>query len=279
MLAPPMLFLDRASNTWPAQLDNALYVLRVMWEDDWCGLPQVLSRCCDFLQIDTLTLSDQHQALYETARDIAHKIESTYAQTALGEPCYHNRLHTSDVLVCLTLQAAIESESLNGSATSWLLTCLLTGLVHDFMHPGTVNNTISEIEEHSINAVRPIFDKHGLAKNWQENIAYAVLRSDFSLATENHRLVKGEAFTWNRNWMAVLLNESDIMASCTLKFGPALSSALADEWQQNNVPAYAKVATTSGRLAFLKNIQFSSRSAYALDLPTQIELQISARSV
>jgi len=122
--------------------------------------------------------------------------------------------------------------------------------------------------------VLPILKKHQVKPEWIECSEHVVLRSDFALVAENHRLVEGQSFTWHPDWLAVLLNEADILGSSVSAFGESLGHALSDEWRMINFPPFATVATADGRRKFLQSLKFSSNASRILGVQERITGQL-----
>ena len=105
-------------------------------------------------------------------------------------------------------------------------------------------------------------------------IETAIVRSDFAIVHRNHADVAAKSFDWNLNWLCVLLNEADVMASASSKYGPNLGNALAQEWQLIGFPPHAIVSSLEGRNSFLKQVVFSSPASLILGLNQKIEEEI-----
>lgn len=290
-------FLDNAAGDWRACLDSSLAYLRQSWDGQrlesaesndgagvrtgagkgrWVGLPYLVDACANFLGIGGMAPTDTSAKLIAVARQVAAQIE---AEGGCGvdsaEPGYHNRLHFSDSLTTITLQLAIESQRLGVDDADWKAALVLIALAHDFRHPGRVNSVRSEIEQQSFEALSPYLQQHAVPAPWRERIESVILRSDFSVVADNHRRVQGQPFSWCTDWATVLLNEADIMASASPVFGPRLSHALAEEWERIGFAAYRSVATSEGRSAFLRSIEFSSPSAGVLGAAQRVRLQLA----
>ena len=288
MVGIPLAFLDQSAGDWRACLDASLAYLRQSWDGQriesgdgardgrWVGLPFLVDACADFLGIGGAAPGATSATLIAVARQVAAQIE---AEGGCGvdsaEPGYHNRLHFSDSLTTITLQAAIESQCLGVDDADWKAALLLIALGHDFRHPGRVNSARAEIEQQSFDALKPYLQQHAVPALWVERIEAVILRSDFSVVADNHRRVAGQEFSWCADWSAVLLNEADIMASASPDFGPRLSRALAAEWELIGFAAYRSVATPQGRSAFLQSIEFSSPSAGVLGAAQRVRQQLA----
>ena len=285
VVSKTLSFLDNAAGDWRACLDASLAWVRQSWDGQWpgngardgswVGLPFLVDACASFLGLGGAAPSATGAKLLAVARQVAAQIE---AEEGCGvdsaEPGYHNRLHFSDSLTTITLQAAIESQRLGVEDADWKAALLLIALAHDFRHPGRVNSVHAEIEQQSFDALKPYLHQHAVPEQWMQRIEAVILRSDFSVVAENHRRVAGQEFSWCTDWAAVLLNEADIMASASPVFGPRLSRALAAEWEFIQFPAYRSVATPQGRIAFLQSIEFSSHSADVLGAAQRVQQQI-----
>lgn len=241
---------------------QSLFCLRQSWATDWIGLPVVLKSCAVFLSLQADALSLQARAMLSAALAVARASEERFAMApSPSEPRYHNRLHTADVITAMALQLDIEAEQSGICDSDWMCAALLAVAGHDFMHLGGVNEEVSQIEKQTCELLRPIMKESKVAPVWTKRVETAIIRSDFSLAAQNHERVSGVEFAWNQQWLNVLLNEADILASIHPQFGPELSHALAQEWKIIGLDAKETVATPEGRQAFLSSVKFSSRSS------------------
>jgi hypothetical protein len=254
-------YLVLHKNDWNSCFDTSLLCLRQSWATDWIGLPVVLKSCAAFLSLQADALSLQAWAMLLAALAVARASEERFATAVLPtEPHYHNRLHTADVLTAMALQLDIEAQHSGISDSDWNCAALLAAIAHDFMHLGGVNKEVSQMEKQTCELLRPIMKESKVDSVWIERVETAIIRSDFSLAAQNHEMVRGCAFAWNQPWLNVLLNEADLLASSHPQFGPELSHALAQEWEKIGLAAHETVATPEGRQAFLRSVKISSRS-------------------
>ena len=268
-------YLKSEDDDWSICLEKSFAVLRTSWESEWVGLPYLLSRCVDFLNLSKNLSSDASQMLL-TAKAIAERIEFQYSQSSVeAEPKYHNRLHTADVLTSLSILVCIQSKIQDGLGKDWIACALLAAIAHDFEHSGKVNQFESEIESNTMNQLHPFLLTHQVPSHWCKALECAILRSDFALVQKNHELVKGKKFQCDQDWLNVYLNEADVMASATTKFGPELGNSLAEEWRMINFSAHQTVSTSIGRKAFLKQLVFSSDASKHLQINSKIALELS----
>jgi hypothetical protein len=272
-LQPMHSFLDNRAGDWRECLNTSLRLLRESWATQWVGLPFVVDACANFLNLKSTTLTKDDAKFLAVAREVAMQTEADADDRCRGssseEPHYHNRLHFADVLTTVTLQAAIESEHSNLNDKPWQAALILIAIAHDLHHPGRINHHPAEIEQLSVDALRPYLKKHAVPNRWIERIEHVILSSDFALVSKNHARVAKKTFSWDTDWAIVLINEADVMASVSEAFGSELGFALASEWATASLPMHSSVATDQGRLDFLASTFFSSYSATLLGASTE----------
>ena len=238
-------------------------------------MPAVLHECLRFLDVHENNLSEAAKRMLEAAKSVALDMESqTQSLPNFTEPKYHNRLHFADALTSMSIQLAILVEIEKKANHDWIACALLTCMAHDFGHPGKVNHLESEIENQSVQLLKPILSFHSVPYEWQKVIQTAILNSDFAIVHRNHAAVAGNIFEWNVKWLCVLLNEADVMASASSIYGPELGESLAHEWQLIDFLLHANVASLEGRKNFLKQLIFSSPASEALGLNARIYAEI-----
>ena len=247
---------------WSICLDKSFSFLRQSWASQWIGLPTLLNRCVDFLNLSPSSLTPEASQILLAAQAIAQNIEfQTTQSTSTPEPKYHNRLHTADVLTAMSILIRIQSNIEKKLDQEWVACALLSAIAHDFGHPGNVNFSESEIELQTMQKLRPFLSSHKVTSFWSDALECAILNSDFSLVKKNHESVKGKEFKCDQDWLNVFLNEADVMASATAKFGPQLGHALSEEWRLIDFPGHLTVSTDKGRQSFLRQLFFSSSAS------------------
>jgi hypothetical protein len=268
-------YLNLKEDLWHKCLESSYGFLRESWQGQWLGMPAVLHECLRFLDVHENNLSEAAKRMLEAAKSVALDMESqTQSLPNFTEPKYHNRLHFADALTSMSIQLAILVEIEKKANHDWIACALLTCMAHDFGHPGKVNHLESEIENQSVQLLKPILSFHSVPYEWQKVIQTAILNSDFAIVHRNHAAVAGNIFEWNVKWLCVLLNEADVMASASSIYGPALGESLAHEWQLIDFPLHANVASLEGRKNFLKQLIFSSPASEALGLNARIYAEI-----
>ena len=239
---------------------------------EWPGLVAVADACITSLALEAAA-APEVRAMTAFTRAVAQALEALVLRGKPDEePRYHNRLHTADVLLTTaTLLHALGAKA-DTAAHPWAAATLAAAAAHDFGHPGGVNQQRFDIESRSWRAVAD--HAADLPEPWRGRIESLILYTDPQTVPDNHAQVAGQAFTWSQPWCQVLLNEADILLSASARFGPALSQALAQEWQRVGFAAHATVATPAGRAQFLRSIRFSSPAALALAMPEQVQQQL-----
>lgn len=268
-------YLNLKDDLWHECLENSYGFLRKSWSSHWLGMPRVLHECLDFLNLDENNFSKAARSMLGAARSVALEIENqNLSQPNFTEPKYHNRLHFADALTSMSIQLAMLVALEKKAEHDWMVCALLTCIAHDFLHPGKVNQVESEIEKQSFNCLKPILLCHFVPDSWQKVIETAIVRSDFSMVHHNHTSVIGENFEWNLKWLCVLLNEADVMASASSKYGPELGESLAQELRLIDFPLLSSVAGVEGRKTFLKQLLFSSPASLVLGMNERIVHEI-----
>jgi hypothetical protein len=268
-------YLNLKEDLWHECLESSYGFLRASWPGNWLGMSFVLLECLRFLNLQENNMSEAGRSMLKAAQSVAFEIEK-HAETLseLNEPRYHNRLHFADALTSISVQLAILVMLKKEANQDWMACALLTCIAHDFVHPGKVNLAESEIEKQSVNFLKPILKSHSVPDEWQKIIDTVIVRSDFAVVHQNHAQVAGKAFEWNLEWLCVLLNEADVMASASAKYGPELGQSLAQEWRLIDFPLHSSVASLEGRKKFLKQLIFSSPSSLVLGLGERISEEI-----
>ena len=268
-------YLNLKEDLWHECLESSYGFLRASWPGNWLGMPSVLLECLRFLNLQENNLSEAGRGMLAAAKSVAYEIEKHAENLSeLEEPKYHNRLHFADALTSMSVQLSILVALKKEANQDWMACALLTCIAHDFFHPGKVNLVESEIERQSVNFLKPILKSHSVPDEWRKIIDTVIVRSDFAVVHQNHAHVAGKAFEWNLKWLCVLLNEADVMASASAKFGPELGESLAQEWRLIDFPLHSSVASLEGRKNFLKQLIFSSPSSLVLGLGERISEEI-----
>lgn len=264
------------------QLNAALQNLRRPWPGAWPGLPLVFDRSWQQLTPRTRRSSPRTQALVRFGQAVVQQVEADGAQRhAQGaEPAYHNRLHIADTLVCITyLMQACRALHIPGShqaRTGAMALAIMAG--HDFLHPGGSNSVPSEFEARAVADLQPWMDKAGLDPADRETLSHCILATDPIRVKSFHLDVRSRPFDLGqRDCLAVLVQEADILASTLPKTQASLTHALSREWAPTQPAAAERLLLPQNRLLFLEHAAlFTSPGAKMLGLDKVKGRQMSA---
>lgn len=267
------------------ELSFAFENVRSVWPGKWPGIPLLFDSCVRYLGgvSDQIPQNSRIKALEVCASRIAlmHEIVGVNAENADREPAYHNRLHTGLALVSLTAlldssrkQMQCHPHSL--TETEYLL--LLTMLSHDFGHPGGRNNFPMELEQKTLELIKPTMQSSGLSKSDQKRIGELILETDPVRVSAAHVKAQKLSFDINKfEWQCVLIQEADVLASALPEIGQYLTECLAREWSNFDAELASGLLSSEGREGFLQyGALFSSPASGALGIPELISRQLEA---
>ena len=194
------------------------------------------------------------------------------------EPKYHNRSHFKEV--CLSMTQLLKAQNdilppLDNVSTwkmsdhdSWIL--LLCAICHDFDHDGSMNKYPFELEKKSLEMIDAFMEQISIdsvnRKNIQSTIEPIILATDPRyFPTLVSKFDVAGSFN-HSDCMAMLMVESDLLASTLPARGEILGKLLSEEWQAHYPEAAMTVSTNKGRLKFLENIRFISPQSHALGI-------------
>lgn len=266
-----------------SHLEATFRNLRDKWPDRWPGIGVVMTQALRQLgHTQGMPLSRRDQALRDCMDTVVGVIEADgrLRHAAHREPRYHNRLHFSDAIVSLTallLNQRIASDQDDHAPPShheWV--AMLAILGHDLLHPGKINQSPSEIEQRSVDALRPLMEKHHVAPEDQELIQDMILKTDPSLVPACHAAIQGIPFRIeDPRCLTVLIQESDILASALPGIGNDLTLQLSNEWSHFYPERARGLLGTSSRVFFLRHMAlFSSPSSRLLGIQSVIDREI-----
>ncbi len=205
--------------------------------------------------------------------DLAKEIDS-YAMIQI-EPAYHSRLHFKDV--CLIISCLLMQEEkfiLNRESNAWLCSTeekwllLLAAIVHDFYHPGRINNTPLENEKNSLSMFELFLSRKKLNDIFKKSIIDRltpwILATDPDDYSQLHKNLASRVNEHENN-LAILLVEADLFSSILPIKGLKLSARLAEEFKNCSPSKSDLVKSIDGRLAFLRVLEFVSPHALALN--------------
>ncbi len=259
--------------------------LRGLWRVQWIGLPAVAAGCMAQLgHTGEAGLAAGERAISDCIIAVAQAIEADGVRRseAGDEPGYHNRLHIADTLsalTCLLLLTRLEFGrpfDARPDHAEWLQT--LAMLAHDFLHSGRVNQFPSQIEQASVDALRPLMQAAGMADDDCRQVAELILMTDPARVRAHHQQMSGAPFEpGSFGSMALLLQESDILASVMPGIGVELTHALAGEWSRFSETMARSLLSAGSRIAFLRDFaRFTSPASRRLGVAEAIAAEIAA---
>ncbi|MEK7344224.1 MAG: hypothetical protein AAB176_00895 [Pseudomonadota bacterium] len=255
-----------------SQLTTALRNLRRPWPRAWPGLPLVFERAWHRLDLASPRAGSRAHALRAFGRSVTEQVERDGARRhAQGqEPDYHNRLHIGDTLVCMTylLLASrfLKVPGADSPPVAALALDIMAG--HDFLHPGGSNGHPGEFEARAVQDLQPLLQAAGVTETDGQSLAHCIMATDPTRVKSFHLAVRSQKFDLRqRDCLAVLVQEADILASTLPQTQEALTQALSREWAPTQPQAAGQLLLPKNRLLFLEHAAlFSSPAAQLLGL-------------
>lgn len=254
------------------QLNAGLRNLRQAWPDRWPGLPLVFDRSWQQLGFARPRKGSRVDRLLSFGRAVSVKVEADGAMRhARGnEPTYHNRLHISDTLVCMTflLKASrhLAVPGAQDAGRAALALAIMAG--HDYLHPGGMNTKPAEFEARAVSDLQPLMIQAELGPRDREDLEQCILATEPSRVKAFHQEVSQRPFDLKlTGCLAVLVQEADILASTLPQTQENLTQALSMEWAPTQPEAACKLLLPQNRLLFLEHAAlFSSPASLLLGL-------------
>ena len=259
----------------------ALRNLRRPWPKGWPGLPLVFQRAWQQLALGSPRKGSRVHALQAFGLGVCEQIERDGAlRHAIGaEPAYHNRLHIADTLVCMTylLKASVHTQVPGANTPQVVALALAIMASHDFLHPGGSNSEPAEFESRAVQDLQPLMQSAGLSERDRQDVAHCILATEPSRVKAFHMDVRSRPFDLRqRDCLAVLVQEADILASTLPQTQQGLTQALSREWAPTQPVAAGNLLLPENRLMFLEHAAlFSSPAAKCLGLDRVKVRQVS----
>jgi hypothetical protein len=263
------------------ELATSLRNLRRPWPKGWPGLPLVFQRAWQQLALGSPRLGSRVHALQSFGRSVCEQIERDGAQRHVrgAEPAYHNRLHIADTLVCMTylIKASVHAQVPGASSPQLAALALAIMAGHDFLHPGGSNSQPGEFESRAVQDLQPLMQSAGLSGSDRQDVAHCILATEPSRVKAFHMDVRSKLFDLRqRDCLAVLVQEADILASTLPQTQQGLTQALSREWSATQPVAAGNLLLQENRLLFLEHAAlFSSPAANWLGLDRVKVRQVS----
>ena len=264
-----------------SEVTMALRNLRRPWPKGWPGLPLVFQRAWQQLALGSPRKGSRVHALQAFGLGVCEQIERDGAlRHAIGaEPAYHNRLHIADTLVCMTylLKASVHTQVPGANTPQVVALALAIMASHDFLHPGGSNSEPAEFESRAVQDLQPLMQSAGLSERDRQDVAHCILATEPSRVKAFHMDVRSRPFDLRqRDCLAVLVQEADILASTLPQTQQGLTQALSREWAPTQPVAAGNLLLPENRLIFLEHAAlFSSPAAKCLGLDRVKVRQVS----
>ena len=193
-------------------------------------------------------------------------------------PAFHSKKHMMEVCLMLSYllmheKAHQQPDSINPvwtSSTSEKWQLLLAAAAHDLGHPGLINAIPNELEQRSLDLLRDLMVNSGYAPSLLSEVLGAL--EPWVLATDHgqysHLLgrlaLEAPAHV---DCLAMLLVESDLLASVLPNRGRELTDRLVQEWAEPYPEKSIALRNQLGYLSFLASLRFMSPHSASAGLP------------
>lgn len=201
-------------------------------------------------------------------------------------PPFHSKKHMMEVCLMLsyllmhedklTQAGSIDPAWMNSSLERWQL--LLAAAAHDLGHPGLINTTPGQIEQHSLGLLRALLANSDCPSPLVDGVLKVL--EPWVMATDPgqyHALL--ERLTLeppaHADCLAMLLVESDLVASVLPTRGQELTSRLAQEWAVPYPEKSIALQNQLGYLSFLGSLQFMSPHSLRAGFPKILNNSLS----
>jgi hypothetical protein len=201
-------------------------------------------------------------------------------------PPFHSKKHMMEVCLMLSYLLMHEDECaqagsidpawMSSSLERWQL--LLAAAAHDLGHPGLINATPGQIEQHSLDLLRGLLADSGYPPPLVDEVLKAL--DPWIMATDHgqyNALLERLTFDppAHEDCLAMLLVESDLVASVLPIRGRELTSRLVQEWAEPYPEKSIALQNQLGYLSFLASLQFISPHSFRAGLPQILNHSLS----
>lgn len=202
--------------------------------------------------------------------DLSLEIDCTNDSMGSKEPPYHCRGHFQDVCLAITLLLQQPTKSnVDTPESPWLMTpeeawiLLFCAIGHDYGHNGSINRSSCELEKASIEKINSFLYQYAtpplLIEQIMPKVKSIILATDPAYFGDLVNKFAGDPPIFTKeDCMSMILVEADLMGSALPVHGIALGQQLSQEWKEGSPESALKVASTEGRLGFLRHIKFIS---------------------
>ncbi|MFM2029155.1 MAG: 35-cyclic nucleotide phosphodiesterase [Pseudomonadota bacterium] len=195
-----------------------------------------------------------------------------------AEPAFHSKKHMMEVCLMLSYLLMHEDECirLDSIDPAWVSSplekwqLLLAATAHDLGHPGLMNGTPGQLEQHSLDLLRALL----IGSAYPSPVVSEVLQvlEPWVMATDHGQykaLLERLSFEppAHVDCLAMLLVEADLAASVLPKRGQELTNRLVQEWAEPYPEKSIALQNQLGYLSFLASLQFISPHSFRAGLP------------
>ena len=193
-------------------------------------------------------------------------------------PAFHSKKHMMEVCLMLSYflmheDKCIHANSINSAWVSsslekWQL--LLAAAAHDLGHPGLINATPGQLEQHSLDLLKELLTNLAYPSSMVGEVLKVL--EPWVMATDHGQyktLLERLRFDppAHVDCIAMLLVESDLAASVLPKRGQELTNRLVQEWAGPYPEKSIALQNQLGYLSFLASLQFISPHSFRVGLP------------
>lgn len=225
-------------------------------------------------------VNDQVELIISALNAVAQHVEADGADRFVKgvEPAYHNRQHIVEVVISTLILLDAEANSLGLQPLLNLkqrLLLLIAAIGHDYLHDGGINQSVSDAESLSANAVKTIMLEAGACELDAEHVHALIMATARANVVENHQAVKLNPEILDANLLAkLLISEADVFASLMPVYGIQNGKKLSEENLKAGVSNAEMIGTYQGRQLFLANTFISSPHAKVLGLDLIVKQQL-----
>jgi hypothetical protein len=201
-------------------------------------------------------------------------------------PFFHSKKHMMEVCLMLSYLLMHEDECIEVSSIdpAWMSSSLerwqllLAAAAHDLGHPGLINVTPGQLEQHSLDLLRGLLANSGYPLPLVDEVLKVL--QPWIMATDHGQykaLLERLSFDppAHLDCLAMLLVESDLAASVLPMRGRELTNRLAQEWAGPYPEKSIALQNQLGYLSFLVSLQFMSPHSFRAGLPQILNISLS----
>ncbi|MBU3636691.1 3',5'-cyclic nucleotide phosphodiesterase [Polynucleobacter sp. es-MAR-4] len=201
-------------------------------------------------------------------------------------PAFHSKKHMMEVCLMLSYFLMHEDECIHANSinSAWVSSSLekwqllLAAAAHDLGHPGLINATPGQLEQHSLDLLKELLTNSAYSSSMVGEVLKVL--EPWVMATDHGQyktLLERLSFDppAHVDCLAMLLVESDLAASVLPKRGQELTNRLVQEWAGPYPEKSIALQNQLGYLSFLASLQFISPHSSRSGLPNILNNSLS----